>query len=57
MPRLPSPELIHRAERADVFGYRISEIEQQIGAGLIEEIIQVAEGELKVVDELYKSKA
>ncbi|RAH40516.1 complex I NDUFA5 subunit family protein [Aspergillus brunneoviolaceus CBS 621.78] len=36
---------------------QISEIEQQIGAGLIEEIIQVAEGELKVVDELYKSKA
>ncbi|PYH47541.1 complex I NDUFA5 subunit family protein [Aspergillus saccharolyticus JOP 1030-1] len=36
---------------------QISEIEKQIGAGLIEEVIQVAEGELKVVDELYKSKA
>ncbi|KAJ5569718.1 ETC complex I subunit [Penicillium hispanicum] len=35
---------------------QISEIEQQIGAGLIEEIIQVAEGELKLVDELHKSK-
>ncbi|KAL4807152.1 ETC complex I subunit conserved region-domain-containing protein [Aspergillus unguis] len=36
---------------------QISEIEKQIGAGLIEEVIQVAEGEMKLVDELYKSKA
>ncbi|KAL3475838.1 ETC complex I subunit conserved region-domain-containing protein [Aspergillus californicus] len=36
---------------------QISEIEKQIGAGLIEEVLQVAEGELKVVDELYSSKA
>ncbi|RAL11614.1 complex I NDUFA5 subunit family protein, partial [Aspergillus homomorphus CBS 101889] len=36
---------------------QVSEIEKQIGAGLIEEVIQVAEGELKVVDELYKSQA
>ncbi|KAL2834327.1 ETC complex I subunit conserved region-domain-containing protein [Aspergillus cavernicola] len=36
---------------------QVSEIEKQIGAGLIEEVIQVAEGELKVVDELYKTKA
>ncbi|KAL4912334.1 ETC complex I subunit conserved region-domain-containing protein [Aspergillus aurantiobrunneus] len=36
---------------------QISEIEKQIGAGLIEEVIQVAEGELKLVDALYKSKA
>ena len=35
---------------------RISEIEQQIGAGLIEEVIQVAEGELKLVDEMAKSQ-
>jgi NADH dehydrogenase (ubiquinone) 1 alpha subcomplex subunit 5 len=35
---------------------RISEVEQQIGAGLIEEIIQVAETELKLVDELAKAK-
>ncbi len=37
--------------------FRVSEIEKQIGAGLIEEVIQVAEGELKLVDALYKSKA
>lgn len=35
---------------------RISHVEQQIGAGLIEEIIQVAEAELKLVDELAKAK-
>lgn len=35
---------------------RVSDIEQKIGAGLIEEIIQVAEAELKLTDELYKAK-
>ena len=36
---------------------RIEEIEQKIGAGLIEEVIQVAQGELKVVDQIAESKA
>ncbi|KAL4797152.1 ETC complex I subunit conserved region-domain-containing protein [Aspergillus venezuelensis] len=36
---------------------QVSEIENQIGAGLIEEVIQVAEGEMKLVDTLYQSKA
>ena len=31
-------------------------MESQIGAGLIEEIIEVAEGEHKLVDEMVKSK-
>lgn len=35
---------------------RISQVEQQIGAGLIEEVIQVAEAELKLVDELAEAK-
>ena len=35
---------------------RIAELENQIGAGLIEEVIQVAEGELKLVDVLAKSQ-
>jgi NADH dehydrogenase (ubiquinone) 1 alpha subcomplex subunit 5 len=35
---------------------RISEVESQIGAGLIEEVIQVAEGEEKLVDEMIKAK-
>lgn len=36
---------------------RISEVENQIGAGLIEEVIQVAEGELKLVDKMIEYKA
>ena len=39
-----------------LIGNRVSEIENKIGAGLIEEVIQVAEGELKLVDVLAKSK-
>jgi hypothetical protein len=35
---------------------RIGEIENKIGAGLIEEVIQVAEGELKLADVLLQSK-
>jgi len=35
---------------------QISEIETQIGAGLIEEVIQVAEGELTLVDTMAESK-
>ncbi|OAL69146.1 NADH-ubiquinone oxidoreductase subunit [Trichophyton violaceum] len=35
---------------------QISEIENKIGGGLIEEVIQVAEGELRLVDEMVKSK-
>lgn len=35
---------------------RIISIEQQIGAGLIEEIIQVAEGEVKLVDTMMESR-
>lgn len=36
--------------------YRISELEHKIGAGLIEEVIQVAEGELKLVETMEKTK-
>lgn len=35
---------------------RIEEIENQIGAGLIEEVIQVAEGELTLTNVLLKAK-
>ena len=35
---------------------RIYDIEKKIGAGLLEEVIQVAEGELKLVDEMVNSK-
>ncbi|KAK1755789.1 ETC complex I subunit conserved region-domain-containing protein [Echria macrotheca] len=35
---------------------QISELETKIGAGLIEEVIQVAEGELKLVDVMVQAK-
>lgn len=35
---------------------RIEELENKIGAGLIEEVVQVAEGELKLVDTMIQSK-
>jgi len=38
------------------FSCRIEEIENKIGAGLIEEILQVAEGELILVSEMAESK-
>lgn len=36
---------------------QVAEIENKIGSGLIEELIQVAEGELKLVDVMVQSKA
>lgn len=36
---------------------RVSEIETKIGAGLIEEVVQVAEGELLLVEEMLASRA
>ncbi|KAF2748637.1 NADH-ubiquinone oxidoreductase-like protein 299 kDa subunit [Sporormia fimetaria CBS 119925] len=35
---------------------QVSEVESQIGAGLIEEVIQVAEGELKLAGEMLEAK-
>lgn len=35
---------------------RINDIENQIGAGLIEEVIMVAEGELTLVDQMIASR-
>lgn len=37
-------------------GIRIHTLEQQLGAGLIEEVVQVAEGELQLIDTMEKSK-
>jgi len=58
-----------KAQKGDIFSKNISversppleanhvsEIEEKIGAGLIEEVIQVAEGELKLVDQMLESK-
>lgn len=41
---------------ADVDLSRIEELENKIGAGLIEEVIEVAEGELALVDTMVESK-
>lgn len=41
---------------ANAVACRIQEIESKIGAGLIEEVIQVAEGELKLVDTMLQAK-
>lgn len=35
---------------------RVHTLEQQIGAGLIEEIVEVAEGELQLIETMEKSK-
>lgn len=39
-----------------LWSYRIEEMETKIAAGLIEEVIQVAEGELKLVDVMVENK-
>ena len=39
-----------------MFIHRISDAEQQIGGGLIEEVIEVAEGELKLVETMAESQ-
>lgn len=39
-----------------LWSYRIEEMETRIAAGLIEEVIQVAEGELKLVDVMVENK-
>ena len=35
---------------------RVHDLEQKLGAGLIEEVIQVAEGELQLIDTMEKSE-
>jgi len=35
---------------------RVTDVENQIAAGLIEEVVQVAEGELKLVDIMVQAK-
>jgi NADH dehydrogenase (ubiquinone) 1 alpha subcomplex subunit 5 len=49
--------MYHPAIDFSLIPYRVGELENKIGAGLIEEVIQVAEGELKLVDVMFQSKA
>jgi len=43
-------------QAADTVVFRISALEHKLGAGLIEEVIQVAESELNLVDTMIKAK-
>lgn len=54
--RLQLLNMICILQFADVLVYRISDAENQIGGGLIEEVIQVAEGELKLVETMAESE-
>ena len=36
---------------------RVQEIEEKIGGGLLEEVIQVAEGEMRLVDTIIENKS
>lgn len=51
----PSKKITWESEPA-LTAEQVGEIENQIGAGLIEEVIQVAEGELQLVDVMAKSE-
>lgn len=51
-----SPSGNHGLARSVANGNRIVEIENKIGHGLIEEVVQVAEGELKLVDTMVQAK-
>ncbi|KAL8994141.1 MAG: hypothetical protein Q9169_005817 [Polycauliona sp. 2 TL-2023] len=53
----PPLEASQREKTALIDVIRIGEIEDQIGAGLIEEIIQVAEGESQLVDTILEAKS
>jgi NADH dehydrogenase (ubiquinone) 1 alpha subcomplex subunit 5 len=48
--------VVTQSKVADIAINRVSEIENQIGAGLIEEVVAVAEGELRLVDVMAESK-
>lgn len=54
---LEDHEQIEWEDEPQLTADQIHTLEQQIGAGLIEEVVQVAEGELKLIDTIEKSKA
>ncbi|KAH6899057.1 ETC complex I subunit conserved region-domain-containing protein [Thelonectria olida] len=53
---LEDHEQIEWVDEPQLTADQISELETKIGAGLIEEVIQVAEGELKLIDTMEKTK-
>ena len=48
--------IARRTQSTDLLISRISDAERQIGGGLIEEVIEVAEGELKLVETMAESQ-
>ncbi|KAK2746645.1 hypothetical protein FQN57_002989 [Myotisia sp. PD_48] len=55
LAKVDKPDIYWEAEPA-LEAQQIAEIENKIGAGLIEEVIQVAEGEMNLVDDMVKDK-
>ncbi|KAH7022489.1 ETC complex I subunit conserved region-domain-containing protein [Ilyonectria destructans] len=53
---LENHEQVEWDEEPQLTADQISELEHKIGAGLIEEVIQVAEGELNLIDTMEKAK-
>lgn len=47
--------MIEYCQIANKWG-RVKELEQQLGAGLIEEVIEVAEGELQLIETMEKAQ-
>ncbi|KAL8719815.1 MAG: hypothetical protein Q9225_003218 [Loekoesia sp. 1 TL-2023] len=55
--RNPGSELVDWENEPPLEASQIAEIEDKIGGGLIEEVIQVAEGENKLVDTMLESRS
>ncbi|KAI0974578.1 ETC complex I subunit conserved region-domain-containing protein [Xylaria arbuscula] len=53
---LEVPDKVEWESEPQLTADQVEEIENKIGAGLIEEVVQVAETELKLVDILYEAK-
>ncbi|KAI8656668.1 hypothetical protein LRP88_11978 [Fusarium phalaenopsidis] len=53
---LENHEQVEWEDEPQLTADQISELEHKIGAGLIEEVIQVAEGELKLIETMEKTK-
>ncbi|KAI1277102.1 ETC complex I subunit conserved region-domain-containing protein [Xylaria sp. FL0933] len=53
---LETPDKIQWESEPQMTADQVEEIENKIGAGLIEEVVQMAESELRLVDILYEAK-
>ncbi|KAI0505772.1 ETC complex I subunit conserved region-domain-containing protein [Xylaria bambusicola] len=53
---LESPDKVEWEAEPQMTADQVEEIENKIGAGLIEEVVQMAESELKLIDIMYEAK-